>query len=163
MTPFGYLLQQSGLEGLSHRCYFFICSAHPAVHPWLRSNDASSVGKNAKRQYNVLTTDHGMLQVVQHLLPLPFLRVGRLQAIDPSTRGTCRERWQTHVFVLDHQAFQSASTVQRHHYQVLAHAGPSTMSSAMAGQPSQPGTALAPERAQICPVGKVPMDAIRSG
>lgn len=64
-----------------------------------------------------------MLQVVQHLLPLPFLRVGRLQAIDPSTRGSCRERWQTHVFVLDHQAFQSANTVQRHHYQVHAYKG----------------------------------------
>ena len=67
-----------------------------------------------------MALDTGVLQVVQHLLPLPFLRVGRLQAIDPSTRGTCRERWRTHVFVLDHQAFQSATTVQRHNHQVLS-------------------------------------------
>jgi tetratricopeptide (TPR) repeat protein len=47
------------------------------------------------------------LAVVQKLLPLPYLQVGALSIIEPSTENSPQERWIVAWFVLDSYALQS--------------------------------------------------------
>lgn len=51
--------------------------------------------------------------MVNQLLPLPFLRSGFLQAMDPERIEAIDEQWRTCWFVLDHVSLRTAPLQQR--------------------------------------------------